>query len=513
MNLYPAEGIARLPKALMETRTVEQFFDREYRNYAIYTITSRAIPSLVDGFKPSQRKIAFAANLLWKTGNEKPLKVFQLGGQAASLAFYHHGSLDDTIIGMTQDFKNAMPVFQGIGQFGSLRSPGAGAPRYVGVRFNDNFRRLYKDFELTTPQEEEGEKIEPKFFLPIIPTVLLNGGAGIAVGFATYILNRHPLTLIDAVSQVLKDGTCTSELTPWINGFHGEVESLEKNEGRSWRFHGAYTIVNTTTVEVTEIPPSFTYEKYEAHLESLLEKGEIRSYEDSSSDRVRYTLKFARAHLSLLVDKDQLAGVLKLGEAATENITTLDENGNLKIFQSPQDLVVYFTEFRLGYYAKRKAHLLQALDTEIQVLGGRSSFVKGVIDGKVKLANCPRKDIEAQVQALGIIPQDGKFDYLLSMPIYSLTQEKYQDLVKKLQERIATRQKTEATSPKEFYLADLADLKKHLVSKGWDKTVKVETSKVVESPEGPVKDWLSETAEPKKKPFDILAEILKGGKD
>ena len=117
----------------MYERTVEDFFATEYRNYAIYTIENRAIPSLVDGFKPAQRKIAFAANKLWKTGNEKPLKVFQLGGQAAALSFFHHGSLDGTIIGMAQDFKNSMPIFQGIGQFGSLRSPEAGAPRYVGM--------------------------------------------------------------------------------------------------------------------------------------------------------------------------------------------------------------------------------------------------------------------------------------------------------------------------------------------------------------------------------------------
>ena len=83
------------------------------------------------------------------------------------MTMFHHGSLDGTIIGMTQNFKNSMPIFQGVGQFGSLRSPEAGAPRYVGVKFNENFRLLYQDFDLVVEQEEEGEKIEPKFFLPI----------------------------------------------------------------------------------------------------------------------------------------------------------------------------------------------------------------------------------------------------------------------------------------------------------------------------------------------------------
>ena len=491
-------------------RTVEDFFDTEYRAYALYTVGHRAIPSLVDGFKPSQRKIAYAANLLWKTGKEKPLKVFQLGGQAAALAFYHHGSLDDTIIGMTQDFKNGMPIFQGVGQFGSLRSPKAGAPRYVGVRFNDNFRLLYKDFGLTTAQEEEGEQIEPKFFLPVIPTVLLNGGSGIAVGVATNILNRHPLTLIDAVTEILKKGTCDTPLTPWINGFYGEVKEQDRNNGRSWEFHGAYTVKNTTTVEITEVPPSFTYEKYETLLEKLSEEGVIRSYEDSSSDRVRYTLKFTRAALGNLMDSDKLGQLLKMTETVTENITTLDEEGKLKIFESPTDLVLYFTEFRLGYYAKRKVHLLAGLDREISVLEGRTRFIRGVIDGKVKLANAPKKEIVAQIEAMGIQNQDGKYDYLLTMPIYSLTQEKYADLTKKLEERSATRKKTEATTPKEFYLEDLTALRKQLVKAGWGKSLVAETTKIEETPEGPVKTWLAESDEPKKKAFDILQELLKG---
>ena len=108
-------------------RKAQDFFDTEYLGYARYVVENRAIPSLVDGFKPSQRKIAYASHKLWKTGKEKAMKVFQLGGQAAAISFFHHGSLDGTIIGMTQTFKNSMPIFQGVGQFGSLRSPAAGA--------------------------------------------------------------------------------------------------------------------------------------------------------------------------------------------------------------------------------------------------------------------------------------------------------------------------------------------------------------------------------------------------
>jgi DNA gyrase/topoisomerase IV subunit A len=474
----------------MDKRTIDDFFDTEYRAYAMYTIESRALPSVIDGFKPAQRKIAFAANKLWKSGNEKPMKVFQLGGQAAALSFFHHGSLDETIIKMTQDFKNSLPIFQGIGQFGSLRSPEAGAPRYVGVRFNNNFRRLYKDFDLVTAQYEEGEEIEPRYFLPIIPTVLLNGGSGIAVGFATNILNRHPLDLIDACIEVLTGKPISSPLKPWINGFHGEVEPVPDSQGRTWAFRGAYEVKNTSQVEITEIPPSFTYEKYETHLEGLVEKGTIHSYEDSSSDRVRYLLKFPRLTLADILDKEKLGDVLKMREQETENLTTLDENGKLKVFERVTDVVTYFVEFRLGYYAKRKARLLADLGREISILEGKANFVKAVIDGSIVVANAKKEALIAMITAQGLALVDGSYDYLLSMPIYSLTSERFQELLAKLNDKIAEREEVVGTTPTEFYLADLKELRKQLGGKGG---VPIPTKPPPPAPKkSPVSEWLSE---------------------
>ena len=166
-------------------KTIKDFLSSEYRDFAYYTIEGRAIPSIVDGFKPVQRKIIHIANQIWKIGSEKPLKVFQLSGKVASDAFYHHGeaSLSNAVITMAQSFKNNLPLLDEIGQFGSLRSPAAGAPRYIGTRLTKNFRLVYKDFDLLTYREEEGQEIEPNFFLPIIPMVLVNGSSGIAVGF------------------------------------------------------------------------------------------------------------------------------------------------------------------------------------------------------------------------------------------------------------------------------------------------------------------------------------------
>ncbi len=443
-------------------RPIEDFFDNEYLGYSRHVVENRAIPSVIDGFKPSQRKIAFVANRVFKTGGEKPLKVFQLAGRIASEAFYHHGggSLEAAITTMTQEFKNSMPIFQGIGQFGSLRSPEAGAARYIGVKFNDNFRLLYKDFDLVDPQHEEGEEIEPKFFLPIIPTVLLNGGSGIAVGFATNILNRHPLDLIDACMDKL-DGKKIRDLRPWIKGFHGTFDR-SPDSPRSWSIKGSYTVKNTSTVEVTEIPPSFTYEKYESYLDGLVEKGVLSSYDDHSSDRVHYVLKFPRTNLAELQKKNKLDDVLKMREGEGENLTTLDENGKLKVFERAEEIVDYFVDFRLGYYGKRKARLLADLTRQIDLLDAKSRFIDAVIKGRIVVANEKKPDIIKAIEKESISKQDESYDFLLGMPIWSLTYEKYVELQRKLDETTKERDKVTKTSPEDFYRQDLKDLRKQV---------------------------------------------------
>lgn len=442
-------------------RTVSDFFDNELRSYALYTVENRAIPSLIDGFKPSQRKIAHTANQVWKTGKEKPMKVFQLGGLAASMTMFHHGSLDGTIIGMTQDFKNSMPIFQGVGQFGSLRSPEAGAPRYVGVKFNENFRLLYQDFDLVVEQEEEGEKIEPKFFLPIIPTVLLNGGSGIAVGFATNILNRHPADLIKACLAVLKGKKCP-EVKPWINGFSGTFDRVP-DAPKSWVIRGKYNVKNTNTVEVTEIPPGFTYEKYETHLENLIQKGTLVSYDDHSAEIPHYILKFRRATLSQLVKRKRLDATLKMQERVGENYTTLDETGSLKIFDAPEEIVEYFVNFRLRYYKLRKEHKIRRLERDLRIASNRVRFIEEILSGNLKINNRSKRDIESDLATMNFDKEDKSYNYLLNMAIHSLTKEKAAELRKLQKDKLAELEKAKKLTPTQMYETDLKALLKRIV--------------------------------------------------
>lgn len=443
----------------MFQKSITEFLSNEYKEFALYSIEGRAIPSVIDGFKPTQRKIIHIANLVWKTGSEKNLKVFQLSGKVASDAFYHHGdmSLSNAIINLAQKFKNNAPLLEEDGQFGSLRSPQAGAPRYIGTKLSANFRLIYKDFELLEYKEEEGEIIEPKYFLPIIPTVLINGGSGIAVGFASNILNRDIKEIIDVCVKYL-NGKKITTVKPSLIGFTGTYTQDTENN-KKWYIRGKFERINSSTVKITELPPSMTYEKYEEILDKLVENKDIVSYEDNCKDNIDYTIKFTRVGLEILSD-DKLFNLLKLVESETENFNTLDEYGKLKIFESVDDIIQYFVDFRLKYYQVRKDHQLDKMQHELKVLGNRGKFIKAILDGKIVVNNKSKDEIVSQIESIAIEMIDGSYDYLLRMPIYSLTKEMFEKLKEDFSNKKDEIEKLKLVDPKDMYLEDLSELKK-----------------------------------------------------
>jgi DNA topoisomerase-2 len=446
---------------MLTEKTISDFLSKDYRDFSLYTIENRAIPSVIDGFKPTHRKIIHISNQIWKTGSEKALKVFQLGGKVASDAFYHHGnsSLESAIINLAQSFKNNLPLLEEIGQFGSLRSPEPAAARYIGTKINNNFKLVYKDFDLLKYKEEEGEVIEPHFFLPIIPMVLVNGSSGIAVGFSSNILNRNPMDVLINCENILKNKKPLT-LKPYNKFFNGEWIK-DKDNPKRWIIRGKLEISNTTTVKISELPPSMTFEKYESILDALVESKVIVSYEDNCKDSVDYTIKFTRENLSQL-NEEKLFKILKLEESETEIFTTLDENGKLKIFESDLEIVNYFVNFRLDYYQKRKDFLIEKIKSELKILSNRGRFIKAILDNKIEVRNKPKTEIITSIESINLDKLDGSFDYLLRMPIWSLTKEIFDKLKSDYTVKKDELEKLESYQPIDMYVDDLSELKKRL---------------------------------------------------
>lgn len=445
----------------MNNKTISDFLQQDYQDFAMYVIENRAIASLVDGFKPTQRKIIHGSSQIWKSGNEKPLKVFQLSGYVAHNCFYHHGdaSLSSGIINMAQKFKNNLPLLDEVGQFGSLRATEAGAPRYIGTRLNGNFKLIYKDFELLSYKEEEGMTIEPEYFLPIIPMILVNGSSGIAVGFSSNILNRNPMDVIESCVKILNEKKIKT-IPPYINGFTGTFHNDENNH-KKWFIRGKFERLNTTTIKITELPPSMTYEKYEEHLDKLVATKKIVSYDDKCKDSIDYIIKMSRVDLDKASDTD-LIKLLKLEESQTENFNTLDESGSLKIFDNIVDIIEYFVNFRLTFYQKRKDFILNKLNQELKILSQKGKFIKLILDGKIVVNNQPKDKIIKQIEVNNLEKIDDSYDYLLRLPIWSLSKEIFEKLKQDFTDKKVEIKNVESWTPKGMYLEDLQELKKKL---------------------------------------------------
>jgi DNA topoisomerase-2 len=433
---------------------ISDFLDTEYKSYANYVLSNRAIASL-DGFKPTQRKILYVLN---KYSKREKVKVSVLSGMVIAYSQYHHGntSCDDAIVNMVQNFKNNIPLLEDIGIYGSLRNPHASSPRYIHTRLKPIFDYIYKDNELLEYNIVDGSICEPKFYLPIIPMILVNGSAGIAVGFAMKILNRNPKEVIDACISHLK-GKKVPIITPMIGEFNGYWIQDTENHKR-WIIKGKFERVNTSTIKITELPPSLTYEKYDDILEKLSDSKMIVSYDDNCKSGIEYVLKFTRDNLASL-DDEKLIKLLKLEESQTEIFTTLDETGKLRLFDSAEDIVRYFVDFRLKYYYKRKEFLLAKLNFDKSILANKGKFIKSILDSKLEIKNRKKDEIISDLEKLEFMKVDESYDYLLRMPLWSLTLELFNKLKEdfaKLKEEIKT---VEEKDPKEFYMDELLELK------------------------------------------------------
>ena len=442
-------------------KTISQFLDNEYKAFALYSIENRAIASVVDGFKPVARKIIHTASSIWKTTSAKPLKIFQLSGKVSSESFYHHGSssLDGAITQMAQKFKNNLPLLEEHGQFGSLRATEASAPRYIATKLSSIFFHLYKDEELLEYLWEEGQQIEPKYFLPIVPTILINGGSGIAVGFSSNILNRNPVEVVNSVIDIL-GGKSPKKLIPQIAGFRGEFIPDAANDKR-WIIRGVFKNINKISTQILEIPPSFTWEKYEEVLDDLQARGIISSWDDNCKEDINYTVRWDKSVMGTL-DDEQIIKLLKLEEYSTEIFTTLDEFGKLKVFESDTQILDYFTNFRLQFYQKRKDLLIKNLEQEILILSNRARFIKGVIEKEILVMNIPKKDLTQRLQELNFTKVDSSYEYLLRMPISSLVKEIYEKILKDLEDKKEELKTLAQKEIKSLYLQDLQKLKKLL---------------------------------------------------
>lgn len=457
-------------KVTIDNKTVTEFFNSDYTDFTKYVIASRACPSMIDGFKTGARKIMHAAfNGTIKNGST--VKLLNLSGDTMKLSLYAHGdsSLNGTIISLAQDFNDNLNPLTIEGQYGSLRSPEASSPRYLYVKLNKYANLIYKtDIECVNYVFDEGEWLEPNYYLPIIPTVLTSRGIGMAPGYRFSTMSYNPIDIIDNCISVIKKGEITKMTRPYVRGIktYNWKFIVDEDKGTTyWENHGEWSYNKSRDIMIiTDLPYDMTYDDFEKLLNKYKESGYIKDWKDfSDNGKINYSIQFEpnrlKKEIGLEANDTHLPNKFKLiKRVPNDNLWVLDENGKVKNFISTGDLIQYFVNFRLNKYNDRKSRLVDVLTKKLQDNTNLCKFIKLVIEGKLKINNRPRADIKEDMKPYNLP------DSLLSVAISKLTKEEYEALLKENESIKKELEYIKNTTIEEMYLKDLKDLRKTLES-------------------------------------------------
>ncbi len=449
-----------------DTLSCYDFIHKELIHFSNYD-NIRSIPNVMDGFKPSQRKVLFAC---FKRNLTKDIKVAQLVGYISEQSAYHHGemSLTNTVIGLCQNFvgSNNINLLEPKGQFGTrlLGGKDHSSARYIFTHLATITRLIFRqeDDALLNYLDDDGFQIEPEYYLPIIPMILVNGAEGIGTGYSTSVPKYNPVDLIKALKSRLNGGNFT-QLKPWYRGFTGRIIKTETG------FMTVGTIKQEKKfLQVTELPVGIWTENYKIFLENMVQnKKLIRTVKNNSNESdVEFSLRFR--------DDGMVQKVLNQPNLANKilRLTSKFSTGNMHLFNSESKMTRYtvnkimeeFYQVRLEYYQKRKDHLLKLLDEEIKILDAKARFIEGVISRKIKLYQKSKKEIHEilQKEKFPIIEGEPPFDYLIRMSFYAFTREKVEELKKKLGKKKKERSDLKKKEKEQLWIDDLEELERAL---------------------------------------------------
>jgi DNA topoisomerase-2 len=399
---------------------LEDFFKEEYIDFSVYD-NVRKLSSYIDGQKNASRKIV---HTVLQQNIDKFVKVSNLGPKVQDYAQYLHGSLEGTIVNMTADYVgsgNNVPLLEGDGNFGSAFINEAAATRYIFARMNPTLKQLFvkDDFVNLQHQDFEGAKIEPRFYVPTLPMLAINGSDGVSIGYAQKILPRDPAQIVKWVQQRAEGAKITARLTPYWKGMKCKVVKGE-SDGQ-WEVHGAFTRKTKHRITIDALPVGYTLKQYQAVLEKLVDDKVIKDYEDfSDNDVFEFEIQVDRSFGERT--DEWIMTKLKLIKKITENYTCIDENNKIVIFNSMKELLEAWYNKRIEYNNLRKKHLLASLQEEMDYTNARAKFIQGVVEEAIELRNTKESDVIAQGEAYDVILKD-RVKGFLGLPMRSLTTE------------------------------------------------------------------------------------------
>ncbi|KAK7432371.1 DNA topoisomerase 2 [Neonectria magnoliae] len=509
-NFVPGTYLDHTTKSI----TYDDFVNKELILFSMAD-NIRSIPSVIDGLKPGQRKVLYAT---FKRNLTKDQKVIELAGYVSEQTAYHHGevSLQQTIIGLAQTFvgSNNVNCLEPSGNFGSRLAGGsdAASPRYIHTRLSPFARKIFSvlDEPNLEHQYDDGSKIEPKTYAPVIPMILVNGADGIGTGWSTSIPNYNPVDIVDNLRRRmgrLEDSAgaeCEFQpMQPWFRGWKGVMEPAGPDR---YKFNGVIQWDETVPNEViiTELPIRMWTDDMKAKLEEIISgaKGPafIKDYKEFNDHKtVRFEIQLDEKHMKN-PNVESLREQLKLNkQVAISNIVAFDTVGRIRKYEKVEDILEEFYHFRLDMYSKRKVKLfgthyvtkaeltnrqsywLGVYHADYRKLQNQVRFIREIIDGALVVAKKKKEVLVTELREKKYEPfrkgkngekskpndedvdasddEDGEgsrdYDYLLSMPIWALTQERLDKLNEQIRKKKDEYDALDILDEKDLWCSDL----------------------------------------------------------
>lgn len=439
--------------------TLGDFIDREMIHFSKYDC-DRSIPNMMDGLKVSQRKILYSA---FKKNLVNEIKVAQFSGYVSEHSGYHHGesSLNGAIVNMAQDFvgSNNINILMPNGQFGTRLQGGkdSASERYIFTNLNKITRLIFKkdDDYILNYLNDDGTPVEPIYYLPIIPMILVNGSKGIGTGFSTDIPCFNPLELIDYIHKKIENDTYTYDFVPHYKGFTG---TIEKDGDRRFITTGKYTIEKNVIV-ITELPIGLWNEDYILHLEKCITDNKLKDYKDQSTD----TKVYFKLTLKEPMEEAELLKTFKLTTSLSiNNMNLFDNNDKLKHYNKVYEICDDFVNNRLEYYEKRRLHLIHILSAEMDILKNKCNYINELLNDTLDLRKKSNSQICELLEQKKYSKINDNYNYLIKMTMDSVCQENVDSLNKQFEEKKKQYDKMLDTNHKDIWKSELEELKKCL---------------------------------------------------
>ena len=458
----------------------------------------RNINNICDGLKESQRKLLFSLYKKKMHGTSE-VKVSQMAGIAASMTAYHHGdqSLAEALIKMGQNYigSNNINLVSPLGQFGTRLHGGGGdsaQPRYLFTRISPMCKLIFReeDMHILEYKEEENQKIEPNWFIGVIPTVFVIQITGIGTGYSTDIANFNPEEVIeqcllvcnelekaevdpnvsDTSAEALLDTFTVlnkvklHNMTPHYPNYKGIIT---KKDGRDniYESTGCYRYIDESTIEITEIPVNQSIEGYKKDiLDELVLDNKIKNYESYySALNIRFLVYL---HSGQKIDDPvKFFKLSSTNGLSLNNMHLYDYKNKIKKYESTSQIMREWCSVRLTCYLDRKKYKLKELDKQNTLLSAKAQFIEDIISGKIKIMHVddsvvierltelkypkmsdkPDKEQDEQTEQTEQQDTNKSYNYLLRMPVSSLTKNnlsKLKEAAEKIRVEIKTLKKT-----------------------------------------------------------------------